>query len=87
MAMVRETRVPSCFRALLASLRHEFHSIVMVALVATIHDFFGGAEASGGQKKTWMVATSATMTSGWSGLSERVPASLRFHASGLIKSL
>jgi hypothetical protein len=34
----------------------------MVALVATIHDFFGSAEASGEQKKTWMVGTRPTMT-------------------------
>jgi hypothetical protein len=32
-----------------------FHSVVMVALVATIHDFFGGAESRCGQKKSWMV--------------------------------
>jgi hypothetical protein len=32
-----------------------FYSTVMVALVATIHDFLRGAETSGGQKKTWMV--------------------------------
>jgi hypothetical protein len=29
---------------------------------ATIHDFFGGDEASGGQKKTWMVGLKPTMT-------------------------
>jgi hypothetical protein len=34
----------------------------MVALVATIHDFLGGADPTGGQKKTWMVGTRPTMT-------------------------
>jgi hypothetical protein len=34
----------------------------MVALVATIHDFLGGADAAGEQKKTWMVGTRPTMT-------------------------
>jgi hypothetical protein len=34
----------------------------MVALVATIHDFFGGAEPRGRQKKAWMVGTRPTMT-------------------------
>jgi hypothetical protein len=31
----------------------------MVALVATIHDFLGGAERAGWQKKAWMVGTGA----------------------------
>jgi len=34
----------------------------MVALVATIHDFCGGVESSGRQKKSWMVGTRPTMT-------------------------
>jgi hypothetical protein len=34
----------------------------MVGLVPTNHVFFGGSEAFGMQKKSWMVATSATMT-------------------------
>jgi hypothetical protein len=37
----------------------------MVALVATIHDFLVGAERHGWQKKTWMVGTRPTMTTGW----------------------
>jgi len=38
---------------------HAFHPVVMVALVATIHDFFGGAVPNGRQKKSWMVGTVA----------------------------
>jgi hypothetical protein len=34
----------------------------MVALVATIHDFFGGAQTTAGQKRTWLVGTRPTMT-------------------------
>jgi len=34
----------------------------MVGLVPTIHDLFGAAESVAGQKKTWMLATSASMT-------------------------
>jgi hypothetical protein len=32
---------------------------------ATIHDFSGGAEARGEQKKTWMVGLKPTMTTLW----------------------
>jgi hypothetical protein len=42
--------------------KRSFHSIVMVALVATIHDFLGGAKAGGRQKKSWMPVTSTGMT-------------------------
>jgi hypothetical protein len=34
----------------------------MVGLVPAIHDFFGGAESRDEQKKSWMLATSASMT-------------------------
>jgi len=34
----------------------------MVALIATIHDFLGGAKSCGWQKKTWMVGLKPTMT-------------------------
>jgi hypothetical protein len=34
----------------------------MVALVATIHDFFGDVELIARQKKSWMVGTRPTMT-------------------------
>jgi hypothetical protein len=35
----------------------------MVGLVPTIHDFLGDRAFRRRQEKTWMVATSATMTS------------------------
>jgi hypothetical protein len=34
----------------------------MVALVATIHDFFGGTEADDRGNKTWVAGTRPTMT-------------------------
>jgi hypothetical protein len=35
----------------------------MLALVASIHDFFGAVGASSCRKKTWMVGLKPTMTS------------------------
>ena len=37
----------------------------MVGFRPTIHDFVGDADLRCRQKKTWMVATSATMTIEW----------------------
>jgi hypothetical protein len=34
----------------------------MVGLVPTIHDFFSSVDLGGRQKKSWMLATSASMT-------------------------
>jgi hypothetical protein len=38
------------------------HKIVMLGLVPSIHDFFGGDETECKQKKAWMVGTRPTMT-------------------------
>jgi hypothetical protein len=38
------------------------NKVVMVGFRPTIHAFFLGAASHCGQRKSWMVATSATMT-------------------------
>jgi hypothetical protein len=59
---MRESTIPSGFHALPSLLRHEFHSIVMVALVATIHVFFCRRPDAATLKKSWMVGLKPTMT-------------------------
>jgi hypothetical protein len=44
------------------------HTVVMVALVATIHAFFGRAKTNDRQRKSWMVGTRPTMAVEWNAI-------------------